>query len=72
MTKIKTDSCNIQAEFEGGKLDGKTRWIDKADELLALCPLTTPVNDECLYAAKEIYKLESKGTPLKYKLLKKI
>jgi hypothetical protein len=68
MTKNKTASSNIQAEFEGGSLDGMTRWVGEAYEKFAQCPLTTPVNDECFYGAKEIYKLESKGTPLKYKL----
>jgi hypothetical protein len=67
MTKNRTDSNIIQAEFKGGNLDGKTLWVDKADELIGQCSLTTPVNEECpYYAVEEIYKLESKGTPLKY------
>jgi hypothetical protein len=70
MTKNKTDLNKIEAKFEGGDSDGKTFWLSKAEaaEVIAKCPLTMPVNDECLYGAKEIYKLESKGTPLKYKL----
>ena len=69
-SKKKTDVCIIQARFEGGILDGQTRWVDKPHPNLVQCKMDVPLADEVLYAADCIYKLESSGTPLVYRVLK--